>query len=227
MRGYGAQVLRVEGPRTGVAAAARQASDDQSAYYVCHGANPYFFEGNKTVAYEIVEQMDWSVPDHVVLPVGGGTLFVAVWRGFTELAALGLTDRVPRLHAVQSAACQPVVAAYERGLGDVMPVREGHTVAGGVRIGHPARGRQVLGAIRSSGGTAVAVADEELLRHYRALAQCEGIFAEPTSCLPLAALPTLLAQGAIGPDDRVVVPLTGFGLKDPETAESVWSAPNG
>jgi threonine synthase len=215
---YGASIVRVNGPRERVVQAARRVSEEQDAYYVQHGANAFFLEGNKTVAYEIAEQLNWLVPDHVVLPVGGGTLFVAAWRGFRELVGLGLTERTPRLHGVQSSACMPIVEAYERGLGDVEPVREGDTVAGGVRIGNPARGRQVLDAIRSSGGSALAVSDEELLCHQRALAEMNGIFAEPTSCAPLAGLSKLYARGDITACDTVVVSLTGFGLKDVETA---------
>lgn len=215
---YGAGIVGVGGPRERVVKAAQEASEAEGAYYVRHGANPYFFEGNKTVAYEIVEQMGWSVPDHVVLPVGGGTLFVAAWKGFTELVGLGLIQCTPRLHCVQSAACMPIVQAYEGGLDRVAGVQEGETVAGGVRIGNPARGGQVLEAIRASGGTAMAVSDEELLCHHKALAQKDGIFAEPTSCVPLAGLSRLYETGEIGPSDTVVVPITGFGLKDSRTA---------
>lgn len=183
-----------------------------------HGANAYFFEGIKTVAYEIAEQMGWSVPDNVVLPVGSGTLFVAAWKGFAELLDLGLIEKPPRLHCVQSAACMPIVETYERGLDYVEGVEEGETVAGGVGIGDPARGKQVLEAIRSSGGTALGVSDEGLSCHHGALAEKDGIFAEPTSCVPVAGLTTLYAIGEIGCADTVVVPLTGFGLKDAETA---------
>jgi threonine synthase len=217
---YGASIVRVGGPRDSVVKAAQRACEMEGAHYVRHGSNAYFFEGNKTVAHEIAEQMGWSVPDHVVLPVGGGTLLVAVRKGFAELLELGLTGRVPRLHCVQSAACMPIVDAYKRGLDHVESVTEEETAAGGVRIGNPARGRQVLEAIRSSGGTALVVSDEELLFHHRALAERDGIFAEPTSCVPLAGLSKLYESGHIARTDTVVVPLTGFGLKDAETAVS-------
>ena len=215
---YGASVVRVDGPRERVVKAAQEACETGGAYYAWHGTNPYFFEGNKTVAYEIAEQMGWSVPDHLVLPVGGGALFAAAWKGFEELLELGFIERAPRLHCVQSAACMPIVEAFDRGLDVVEGVVEGQTVAGGVRIGKPVRGKQVLQAIRASGGTALAVSDKDVLRHHKALAQEDGLFAEPTSCVPLAGLSKLYESGDINLADTVVVSLTGFGLKDTETA---------
>lgn len=215
---YGARIVRINGTREEVVKAAKEACKIGGEYYAWHGANPYFLEGNKTFAYEVAEQMNWEVPDHIIFPVGGGSLLLGAWKGFGELLKLDLVDRIPRLHCVQSQACMPIVHAHRSGLNHVDKVREGKTVAGGVRIGRPVRGAQVLEAIRASGGTALAVSDEEVLYHHRVLAGKEGLFAEPTSCVALAGLSRLCESKEIGCNEVVVVPITGFGLKDTETA---------
>ena len=216
---YGAKIVRIDGAREEVVKAAQGASKIAGEYYASHSANPYFLEGNKTIAYEIAEQMNWTLPDHIIFPVGSGSLLIGAWKGFRELLKLDLVERIPRLHCVQSEACMPIVDAYRRGLNHIERVKEGKTVAGGVRIGRPVRGEQVLEALTASDGTAVAVSDEELLCHHRVLAQTEGIFAEPTSCVALAGLCRFCKSKEIGHDETVVVPITGFGLKDTETAK--------
>jgi len=217
---YGARIVRIDGTREEVVKAAQEACTIGGEYYAMHGANPYFLEGDKTIAFEIAEQMHWKVPDHIIFPVGGGSLFLGAWKGFNELFKLDLIGRIPRLHCIQSEACMPIARAHRSGLSQVEKVKEGKTVAGGVRIGRPVRGDHVLEAIRASGGTALAVSDEEVLHHHRTLAEREGVFAEPTSCVALAGLSRLCDNNAIGPDESVVVQITGFGLKDIETARN-------
>jgi len=216
---YGARIVRIDGTREEVVKAAQEACKIGGEYYAWHGANPYFLEGDKTIAYEIAEQMDWQVPDHIIFPVGGGSLLLGAWKGFGEMLELDLIERVPRLHCVQSDACMPIVHAHRNGLNHIEKVREGKTIASGVRIGNPVRGAQVLEAIRASGGAALSVSDEEVLYHHRTLAEKEGIFAEPTSCVALAGLSRLHESKEIPPNESVVVQITGFGLKDAETAK--------
>jgi len=220
VRMYGAKLVRIDGTREDVAKAAQDACGMEGKYYGSHNMNPYFLEGNKTFAYEVAEQMGWAVPDHIVFPVGGGTLIVGSWKGFNELLKLGWIGRVPKLHCIQAEACMPIIYAYQRGLDYIEEVEERETVAGGVRIRRPARGEQVLGVVRDTGGTALAVSDEELLHHQKVLAQSEGIFAEPTSCVALAGLAKLYENKEIAHDETVVVPITGFGLKDVEVAKT-------
>jgi threonine synthase len=215
---YGAKVLKIAGSRTEVAKAADSARKSSELYYASHNLSPFFFDGMKTLAYEIAEDLGWQGPDHVVFPVGGGALMAGSHRGFQDLLKLGWTDRIPKLHCVQSEACMPIVEAFRLGKSHVEATVEGETVAGGIRISDPGRGDQVLQAIGQSEGTAVAVTDQALLTHQRLLARREGIFAEPTSCAALAGLAKLLEIGVINPDDSVVVPLTGFGLKDSRSA---------
>lgn len=216
---YGAKLMRIDGTREDVAKAAQEACRVEGRYYGSHNMNPYFLEGNKTFAYEVAEQMGWAVPDHIVFPVGGGTLIVGAWKGLDELMELGWIEKFPKLHCVQAEACMPIVHAYQRGSDHIVEVEESETVAGGVRIRRPARGEQVLDAVRGTGGTALAVADEELLHHQKVLAQREGIFAEPTSCVALGGLAKLCENREIDHGETVVVPITGFGLKDVETAK--------
>ncbi len=210
---YGGRLIRILGAREKIEEATRKTSGKEKVYYGSHNSNPYFLEGVKTLAVEIAEQMDWRSIDHLVLPVGGGGLIVGVWRGFQDLLELGWIDRIPRLHCVQSEACMPIVLAYKRGLKYPEKFKDRDTIAEGVRIPKPPRGRQILRAIRESRGEAIAVSDEEILLHQVDLAQCEGVFAEPTSCVALAGLTKLYNIGKIKEDENVIVPITGFGLK--------------
>jgi threonine synthase len=215
---YGAKIVRVLGSRTDVAKAAENAWKSSNLYYASHNLSPFFFDGMKTLAYEIAEDSGWEVPDHVVFPVGGGALMAGAYKGFQDLKELGWTTRIPKLHCVQSEACKPIVEAFRTGASHVEASLESETIAGGIRISRPDRGDQVLGAIRATGASAVSVTDDVILKHQLLLARSEGIFAEPTSCAALAGLAKLLEINAIRVQDSVVVPLTGFGLKDIKTA---------
>jgi threonine synthase len=215
---YGAKIEKISGSRTDVANAAEKRWKESGLYYASHNLSPFFFEGMKTLAYELCEALDWKTPHHIVFPVGGGTLLAGTWKGFNELITLGWIATVPRIHCVQSDACMPIVQAYQKGSSEVEPVTERETVAGGIRISNPARGWQVLEALRATRGKAISVSDEEILRHQRLLAEKEGIFAEPTSCAALAGLEKLRKTGEIKADESVIVPLTGFGLKDTKSA---------
>jgi threonine synthase len=217
-RMYGAKVTAVDGSRTDVAKAAEDAWRVTGLHYASHNTNPFFIEGLKTVVFEIAEDMSWKVPEHVVFPVGGGTLLVGAYRGFEELVKLGWIERSPRLHCIQSAACMPIVEAFRKHAKIVTPCAEGNTVAGGIRITNPARGRQVLDSLNKTGGHAVEVSDEEIMRSQSLLAKLGGIFAEPTSCAALAGVQRLRQMNIIKEDEHIIVELTGFGLKDTKTA---------
>jgi threonine synthase len=215
---YGAKIMKIGGSRTEVAKAAEHAWKSSDLYYASHNLSPFFFDGMKTLAYEIAEDLDWQPPDHIVFPVGGGALMAGAYKGFQDLKKLGWTDRVPKLHCVQSEACMPIVEAFQKGSSHVEAVVEGETIAGGIRISNPGRGDQVLQALRATKAMAVSVADDTILRQQTLLSRREGIFAEPTSCAALAGLEKLLEMNVIHKHDSVVVPLTGFGLKDTRNA---------
>ena len=208
---YGADVRPVEGSREGVTSAAREYVADRGAFYASHNWSPYFIQGMKSFAYEAVQDVPAAI-DHVVVPAGNGSLVIGPARGFAELLREGAVPRMPRFHAVQSRSCMPVVAAWREQPWTVDDLRP--TVAGGIAVSTPPRGAQTVETVRSTGGTAVAVEEESIVRWQRAMARDEGLFMEPTSAAAFAGLESLVRQGVVGPDDVVVVPVTGFGLKD-------------
>jgi threonine synthase len=200
---YGARVVRVDGTREAVARAAQNARGT----YAGHCWHPAFFHGTKTIAYELWEQLGGRAPGWVVTPVGHGTLLLGLALGFRELRAAGLVPRVPRLAAVQAAAC-PTLAGPALGLGP----GHGDTLAEGIRIRQPVRGQEIQEAVRESGGRWLVVDDGELRTAWQRLGR-EGFFVEPTAAVAPAAAWRLLEQGELDPSETVVVPLTGHGLK--------------
>ena len=211
----GANVRRIEGTRADVTAAALAAVGDGESYYAAHNLNPYFTEGMKTAAYEVLESFDYQAPDHMILPVGGGSLFVGLWRGFQEWRSWGWVPSAPRMHVAQSTGCAPLVTAYQQGSDEPAPIDRQPTVAGGIEVVAPPRGRDILSIMRESAGSAVAVDDAVILAHRELLATLEGLDVEPTAAVPLAGLAALAREGVVGPDETVVACLTGSGLKDP------------
>lgn len=205
---YGAEVVPVAGPRSEAGRAVLEAVD-RGAAYASHVYHPLVHEGMKTIAFEIWEQA--GAPEAVLLPLGHGSLLLGLARGFGELQAAGCIESMPRIFGVQAAACAPLAAAWEQGATEAIPVAEGETVAEGVRIAAPVRGRAALTAVRHSGGAILAIADEETLVAQRRLAH-QGFYVEPTSALAVAALDHLRDRL----EGRVVVILTGNGLKSPD-----------
>ncbi len=212
IRIYGAEVHSIEGSRDDTTDAAVAYSRDNDIVYASHAWSPYFLEGTKSFAYEVVDQLDGLPPDHVVFPVGNGGLLLGVYAGFRELLDGGHIGNMPRLHAVQSQSVMPLVEG--------MAGREWNssttttTVAGGISVVVPIRGAQVIEALRATGGSAVAVIDEDILAMQRLLASGEGVFAEPTSAAAFAGLKLLVWDGVIERGSLTVVAVTGFGLKD-------------
>jgi threonine synthase len=179
---------------------------------------PYRLEGKKTIGLEIAEQLGWRVPDVIVCPVGGGVGLIGIWKALLELRELGWIDRpLPRLVAVQSAGCAPVVRAYEHGSAKTEPWPDASTVAFGLTVPAPLGGFLVLDAVRSTGGTAVAVTDSELLAAQRQVARAEGTWVCPEGAACFAGVAQLRQSGWLAGSDEVVVLSTGAGLKYPET----------
>jgi len=203
---YGAEIVRVSGPRSGVAEAARREAD-QGAVYASHVWLPFGMAGFATMAFEIVEALG-AAPAGVVVPAGHGTLLLGLARGFDAMIAAGMIDRKPRMVAAQAAACAPLWAAYQGGGAAVGWVREGETRAEGIRILQPLRGDSVLREVQTSGGTIIAVDEPSILRGEAELAR-RGFFVEPTSAVVWSALESTLG----GLADPVVAVLTGSGLK--------------
>ncbi len=205
---YGAELVPVEGPRTAAEEAAHEAAEKY--YYASHVYNPLFMTGLRTFAYEVGEQLDWQPPDNIVFPVGHGSFLLSTYRGYQDMVAAGVMDQMPKFFAVQIRACDPIFQAFRRGFEDVQGIAPGQTIAEGIRIGQPPRGRQVLQAIRESGGTILTVTDREVVRARRAMARL-GLFIEPTSAVSVAGLRKL--DKMLNDEDITVMPLTGSGLK--------------
>jgi threonine synthase len=175
--------------------------------------NPYKHEGKKTIAYEIAEQMGWTVPDLVVAPVAVGETFVAAHRGFLEMERLGWISRRPRMAAAQAARANAIVRAWRAGR-PIEPLRIGYTVAEGLAAGNPGKkGDWVLRILKGTGGVAGDAEDEEILEAQRTLARTEGIWAGPTGAASLAVLERLLATGQVDPDSTICVIVSETGLK--------------
>lgn len=209
---YGAETHQVEGTRDETTDAANSFYAANDLVYASHNMSPYFIEGTKSFAYEVMTQFGGNLPDHIVIPVGNGSLYLGAWKGFNELVALGREFRMPRLHVVQSEAVMPIVAAYEgkTWTSDML----GRTVAGGIAVGSPPHLDEILNVLKESDGVALSVGDTEIIEWQKHLAKTEGVFAEPTSAAAFAGLAKLVERGVISRNDSVLVPVTGFGLKD-------------
>jgi threonine synthase len=207
---YGASVVQVPGSRADTARAAMEAA--QAAYYASHVWNPFFLEGTKTVAFELWEQLGRRVPDWVITPVGHGTMVLGLSKGFLHLRDAGMTDAVPRLVGVQAATCAPLVQGSRGDLTLPPVVEPGVTQADGIAVGQPTRWRQILRAIADSAGFWTAVSEEEIRESHLAWAR-RGLLIEPTSATATAAYQRLAAEGVFGGHQRVVVVVTGSGIK--------------
>lgn len=211
-RAFGARVVLVDGPRDAVATAAQEAArQDPTAFYASHNWHPVFVEGVKTWALEVWEQLGFATPTTAWIPTGGGSAFVGGWRGFRAVS-----DTPPALVAVQPAACAPVVAAWQQHLEEVQPVPAGETIAEGTKIGAPARGRQILSAIRDTAGSATAVSEPEIAAALNELWR-QGLYVEPTAAIGAAAFRAAVERGLPVADGEHVILLTGNGLKATET----------
>ena len=208
---YGARLVAVDGPRSAStdAALARSA---EGLSYMSHMWHPLFLAGTETFAFELAEQLAGRMPDWVVIPSAAGTLLLGAQRGFLRLAAAGRIDRVPRLLAVQSEAATPVATAWAAGADEPAVVETRQGPAEGLLTARPPRGRQVLAALRATGGAAIAVPDDELWAAHRRAAR-QGVYCEPTSAVALGALSVARACGLLASGARVVCALSGTGLK--------------
>ena len=213
---FGATVISVQGSYEDAFRLSAEAIDHFGWYNRNAAVNPYLVEGKKTVALEISEQLNWEVPDWVILSVGDGCTIAGVWKGFKDLYAVGWIDRLPKLVGVQSTGCCPLVDAFLEN----RPLRpaEENTIADSIAVGVPRNPDKALNAVRESGGTMVAVTDEAILDAMRELGRTSGIFGEPAGVTGTAGLKALLETGVIGADETVVSIVTGNGLKDVQNA---------
>jgi threonine synthase len=221
---HDAKVVRVRGLESGQDPAVKMLKTSCQHYdwYPCPtiaAMNPYQAEGPKTMSYEIVEGLEWKTPDWVAVPVGGGGALAGNWKGYTEFKQLGFIEDLPRMIAVQPKGCAPLVRAFENGVDadKIVPWDEPTgpvSIATGLLDPFPWDGDVALSAIRDSNGSAIAVSDQEILNAQKLLAKYEGIFAEPSGATSLAGLIKLKESGTMDRSDKVVVEITGSGLKE-------------
>jgi threonine synthase len=227
---HGAAVHAIPGSREDTAAAAIAAVEREQVYYASHVYQPFFFQGTKTYAFEVWEQLGGSAPDVLVLPVGNGTLLLGAYYGFKDLLRAGLIERAPRILAVQAEGCAPLAQAFARGESEAAPVVNTGTEAEGIAIAAPARSRQILAAVRETQGIIITVSDAAIEEARVYLAQ-RGLYVEPTAAAPYAGfveyidrfsnglpLPAHLPLFSSHPlsatsSERVIIPLCGAGLK--------------
>ena len=208
----GAKPVRVSGSRGDVTDACIRTVESGDAWYASHAYNPAFFEGTATFAYEVTLQRDWSVPDAVVTPLGHGTLFLGAYLGFKRLEELGWTDRVPRLFGAQAAGVAPVVRKRHGEAAAKPADGDRNDAADGIQIAEPVQGDWILEAIDETDGDAIAISRSATERELDRL-HAAGFYTEPTCAVAPAALREYRNRGVLAPDDDVVVPLTGSGLK--------------
>ena len=235
---YGPTMVAVDGSYDEVNRLCSEVGDNYPWAFVNINMRPYYAEGSKTLGYEVAEQLGWRLPDHVVIPSASGAMFTKIWKGFNELACLGLLEGVSgssfgpdqntvhhpavttRMHMTQAAGCSPIVAAWASGQTQVRPVRP-HSIAKSLAIGNPADGIYALRVLETSQGSAYAVPEEEIVDGIKLLAETEGIFTETAGGVVISGLKHLAQSGAIQPDELTVAYITGNGLKTQEAVEGV------
>jgi threonine synthase len=216
---YGPHLIRVEGGYHELYDESLRIGDRHGIYFINSDA-PFRVEGSKSIAFEICEQLRFQVPDYVIVPVSSGGNFRGILKGFEEFRSAGLIDGIPEVIAVQAEGCAPIIEAFQGGGEKVGRVDSPKTIAHAIENPFPPSGNQVLRKLRENGGLALAVGDEEMLEAQTLMAQ-EGVFGQPAACAPLAATRRLLSDGYLKPEDRVVLIITGAGLKVPSALDDL------
>jgi threonine synthase len=223
---YGARVIAIDGTYDQVNRLCAEIAGKYKWAFANINLRPYYAEGSKTYAYEIAEQLGWRTPDHVVVPMAGGSLVCKIEKAWRELAKLGwIEPSTAQIHGAQGDGCAPIVEAVLAGRELIKPVKEPNTIARSLAIGNPADGYYAVKTINESGGTGVAASDAEIVEAIRLLAETEGIFTETAGGVTLAAARRLIESGRIAPGESVVVSITGQGLKTTEPLAAVLPRP--
>ena len=216
-KAYGAHVTLIDGLISDCGKIVAERGPIEGWFDVSTLKEPYRIEGKKTMGYEVAEQMDWELPDAIFYPTGGGVGLIGMWKAFGEMEKLGwIGSRRPKMIAVQAEGCQPVVRAFNENEQRSRFFEDAHTLAAGLRVPKPLGDFLVLNAVRESGGTAIAISDDDMIDAGVQLATDEGIFAAPEGAACVAAAQQLLESGFLKQTDRMVLYNTGSGLKYPE-----------
>jgi len=224
---YGANYIAVDGTYDDANRIAAQIGDSKGVGIVNINMRSYYVEGSKTLAYEVAEQLDWKVPDQLIVPTGSGAMLNAICKGFEELETVSLIDKVSKMHmnCAQPHGCAPIVNAFKNNSDDVIPVENPDTVAKSLAIGDPGDGRYVLKRLKQYNGIAQESSNKETLDAILLLARTEGIFTEPAGGVSVAVLKKMVEDGQIDKDETTVCYVTGNGLKATESIMEVLSRP--
>ena len=213
---YGATVVEVDGTYDDVNRLCVELADQYGWGIVNVNLRPFYSEGSKTLTFEVVEQLGWRAPDHIVVPVAAGSLLAKTAKALHELVEVGLIERAPtRIHAAQAEGCAPVSTAIQQRTDTITPVRA-NSIAKSLAIGNPADGRYAARAVQSSGGWGTACREDAVIESMALLAETEGILSEPAGGVVLAGLQQLISLGRIRREETVVICITGNGLKTTE-----------
>jgi threonine synthase len=222
---YGAKVIQVRGNFDQALDIVLKLSEKHRSIYLLNSINPFRIEGQKSLGYEICDQLNQEAPDRIVVPVGNAGNISAIWKGFTEFHELDFVKSLPKMTGIQAAGSAPIAQAIKNGSDTIVPVAKPETVATAIRIGAPVSWKKAMNAIRESHGTAETVTDAEILDAQKTLARVEGLFVEPASASSIAGLKKLIENREIDKNERVVCVTTGHGLKDPDTAVKMSEKP--
>ncbi|GAA0743051.1 threonine synthase [Clostridium oceanicum] len=209
---HGAKVYVVKGTREDTAKAALKAAENKEGFYASHVYNPFFYQGTKTYAYEIYEQLNGKIPENVVIPVGNGTLLLGCYYGFKELFDLKLIEKMPKIIAVQAKGCAPIYKAFKEGKDFVDEVINTGTSADGIAIANPMRGKQILEAVRKTDGE-IIIAPENKIEETRKYLAEKGFYVEPTTAATFAGFFKYYNENKSSIKGKIIIPLCGAGLK--------------
>ncbi len=215
---HGAKVLQIRGNFDEALEFVLKLAEKHKSIYLLNSINPFRIEGQKSLGYEICEQLNNEAPDRIIIPVGNAGNISAVWKGLTEFYKLGYINKLPKMTGIQASGSAPIAHMIKDNSNQITPIENPETIATAIRIGAPVSWKKAVNAIRESHGTAETVTDEEILEAQMMLARVEGIFVEPASASSIAGLMKLVKNGVIQKDERIVCVTTGHGLKDPDTA---------
>tara|TARA_B100000686_G_scaffold348338_1_gene439132 strand:- start:4791 stop:5987 length:1197 start_codon:yes stop_codon:yes gene_type:complete len=210
----GAKLELIDGLISDAGKLSAQLAEELDLFDVSTLKEPYRVEGKKTMGYEIAEQFDWSLPDAIIYPTGGGTGIVGMWKAFDEMESMGWIDsKRPKMFSVQSDGCAPIVKAFEDGKNHADPWLNASTIAAGIRVPVAVADYLILEAVRESGGKALTVTDESMLTWMKTVASLEGMFFCPEGAATLSALKILFDDGSLLRSERILILNTGSGLK--------------
>ncbi len=220
---YGARVVSVKGSYEEAFNLSAAAIDKWSWYNRNAAINPYLVEGKKTVSLELAEQLNWDIPDWLVFSVGDGCTIAGAWKGLYDLQQIGFINKMPKFLGVQAEGCAPITESFKTG--KPLEITSEDTIADSIAVGSPRNYIKAIKAVKNSNGEMINVSDEEILSMMKILGKSTGIFGEPAGVAGLAGLKKAVADGLIGPDEKVAAVITGNGLKDVKNAKRAAGKP--